>query len=73
MSKYEALWQFVKNEFKQKEIKELELSFDEIEKCLGFKIDHSFLKYKKELSELGYNVKKISLKQQKVVFNESEE
>lgn len=33
---------------------------------LGFPIDHSFLKYKKELSEYGYQVGKISMKEETV-------
>ena len=34
----------------------------------GLPIDHSFLKYKKELTEYGYKVAKISMKEQKVMF-----
>lgn len=71
MSKYDALWQFVENEFNQKDIKKLELSFKQIEECLGFKIDHSFLRYKKEVQDLGYCVK-ISLKEQKILFVKQE-
>jgi hypothetical protein len=36
---------------------------------LGFEIDHSFLNYKKELTEYGYQVGKISLKGKTVIFN----
>ena len=36
---------------------------------LGFRIDHSFLKYKKELKEYGYEVGKISIKEQTIIFN----
>lgn len=34
----------------------------------GLPIDHSFLKYKKELREYGYKVGKISMKEHKVFF-----
>lgn len=44
------------------------LSFEEIKNILGFKIDHSFLNYKKELKDYGYEVKKISLKDQQIEF-----
>ncbi|MDR0831344.1 MAG: hypothetical protein LBM99_00415 [Bacillales bacterium] len=65
MSKYEKLWEFVRDS-KQDTIK---LTFDEIKSILGFDIDHSFLNYKKELKEFGYEVGKISLKDKTVVFN----
>ena len=39
-----------------------ELSFVEIEKILGFQIDHSFLKYKEELMEYKFRVNRISIK-----------
>ena len=42
MSKYEPLWIYLKKEQKDSFI----LSFDNILNILGFKIDHSFLKYK---------------------------
>lgn len=44
------------------------LSYEEIEKVLGFPIDHSFLTYKKELLEFGYKVGKISMKEKFVMF-----
>ena len=34
----------------------------------GIPIDHSFLRYKKELTDYGYQVGKISMKEQTVVF-----
>ena len=34
----------------------------------GLSIDHSFLTYKKELTEYGYKVGKISMKEQKIMF-----
>ena len=47
MSKYEPLWNYVM----QHEPGQFSLTFDEIENVLGFQIDHSFLKYKKELRQ----------------------
>jgi hypothetical protein len=64
MSKYNPLWQYIQNKNQQN----LTLSFDEIKNILGFKIDHSFLNYKKELKEYGYQVHKISLKENKIIF-----
>lgn len=65
MSKYNALWEFVgKNEETT-----FQLSFEQIQTILGFEIDHSFLNYKKELTEYGYQVGKISLKGKTVIFN----
>ena len=43
------------------------LSFSEIEKIVGFSIDHSFLNCKKELFGYGYKAGKISMKE-KTVF-----
>lgn len=63
MSKYNALWEYIKKNGGQSFI----LSFDEIKNIAGITIDHSFLNYKKELIEYGYEVKKISLKD-KIVF-----
>ena len=40
----------------------------EIQSILGFPIDHSFLNYKKELLAYGWNVKKISMKEETVLF-----
>lgn len=53
----------------KKESQSLKLTFDEIKDIAGIPIDHSFLKYKKELMEYGYQVGKISMKEQTVVFN----
>ena len=47
MSKYDSLWEYV-----QKNGSEcFKLSFAEIESFIKIPIDHSFLKYKKELEE----------------------
>ncbi len=64
MSKYEALWNYIKELDKDS----FKMSFDEIRDILGFEIDHSFLNYKKELKEYGYEVGKISLKEKTVAF-----
>ncbi|WP_251352476.1 hypothetical protein [Hominisplanchenecus murintestinalis] len=65
MGKYGALWEYVKNNGSQS----FKLSFEEIQNITGIPIDHSFLKYKKELTEYGYQVGKISIKEQTVIFN----
>ena len=64
MSKYEPLWLY----FSGRDEAIIELSFSAIKDILGFTIDHSFLNYKKELHNYGYNVRKISLKEKKVIF-----
>jgi len=48
----------------------MKLSFTEIHDIAGIEIDHSFLNYKKELIQYGYQVGKISLKEQMAIFNE---
>ena len=45
------------------------LSFEEIQEIAGVSIDHSFLKYKKELTDYGYQAGKISMKEQMVCFH----
>lgn len=64
MSKYNALWEYVKNSGKQS----LKLTFDEIQNIAGVLIDHSFLNFKKELADYGYQVGKISMKEKSVSF-----
>ena len=64
MSKYNLLWKHIKKNSEPS----LKLSFDEIKNIAGIAIDHSFLNYKKELYEYGYEVKKISLKDKTVLF-----
>ncbi|MGN1348862.1 MAG: hypothetical protein ACI4VI_07950 [Acutalibacteraceae bacterium] len=64
MSKYQELWEYIYENGRDKTV----LTFDEIEKIVGFKIDHSFLSYKKELIEYGYKVGKISMKLRTVEF-----
>ena len=65
MSKYEPLWKYLKGNNKE----DYKLSYEEIRKILGFEIDHSFLTYKKESKEYGYEVGKISMKEKTVSFN----
>lgn len=64
MSKYDPLWKWIA-ENKQEKYK---LTYDQIEEILGFSIDHSFLKYKKELLDFGFQVGKISMKEETVTF-----
>lgn len=64
MSKYNTLWEYINKNGEPS----LELSFDEIKDIAEIQIDHSILKYKKELLQFGYKVKKISLKDKMVFF-----
>lgn len=66
MSKYDALWQYIKDTNQPA----ISLSFAEIEKIAQVAIDHSFLKYKKELTSYGYQVAKISMKNKSVFFTQ---
>ena len=65
MSKYDTLWKYVQKSGKES----FQLTFKEIQKIAGLPIDHSFLKYKKELAEYGWQVGKISMKEQTVLFH----
>lgn len=65
MSKYNTLWEYVQNNGSHS----FKLTFEEIQNISGIPIDHSFLKYKKELTEYGYQAGKISIKEQTVIFN----
>lgn len=64
MSKYDALWAYVQEDGSPT----LKLTFEQIQEIAGIPIDHSFLKYKKELTDYGYQVGKISMKEQTVIF-----
>lgn len=66
MSKYNPLWEYVQKSGKST----LKMTFEEIGKIVGIPLDHSFLTYKKELKEYGYQVEKISMKEQTVIFNQ---
>ena len=57
MSKYEQLWKYLQ----ANGAGTLKLTFEEIKNIIGFDIDHSFLTYKKEAGQFGYQVGKISL------------
>lgn len=56
MSKYNKLWEYIKENNTNK------LLFEEIEKVLGFPIDHSFLNAKKELERFGESIEKNQFK-----------
>ncbi|MCI8608642.1 MAG: hypothetical protein HFE73_03265 [Firmicutes bacterium] len=64
MSKYDVLWEYIRENGDAS----ISLTFDEIQDIGGIPIDHSFLRYKKELMEYGYEVEKISMKERKVLF-----
>ena len=64
MSKFNNLWEKIGQDGRSL----FTLSFAEIESMAGLPIDHSFLNAKKELLAYGYQVKKISLKEQTVTF-----
>lgn len=65
MSKYETLWNYLKENKKER----YKLTYEEIKNILGFEIDQSFLSYKKELKDYGYEVGKISMKEKTIIFN----
>lgn len=69
MSKYEPLWKYLKENEKDSYL----LSYEQIKEILGFEIDHSFLTYKKEAKNYGYEVGKISMKIKNIIFNKLEE
>lgn len=63
MSKYEPLWNYVKSQEA-----DFTLTYERIEKILGFPIDHSFLTFKKEIIDYSWQVGKISMKNKTVSF-----
>ena len=65
MSKYNSLWEYIQKNGGSS----FKMTFEEIQNIAGIPIDHSFLKYKKELKEYGYEVGKISMKEQTIIFN----
>ena len=69
MSKYNMLWAYIHESGEP----QLTLTFDEIGQIAGVPLDHSFLKYKKELCNYGYEVAKISMKAQTVLFAKRQE
>ncbi len=68
MSKYDALWKWIG----ENGTDSFRLTYAEIEKIAGLPLDHSFLKFKKELVDYGYEVVKISMKEQNVAFRRLE-
>lgn len=64
MSKYDALWEYLRHSGGDT----LRMTFAEIEEIAGIPLDHSFLRYKKELVAYGYQVGKISMKEKTVSF-----
>lgn len=68
MSKYDKLWEYIRKSTEPSII----LSFSEIEAIAGVPLDHSFLNYKKELLQYNWQVGKISLKKEIVIFQKKE-
>ena len=68
MSKYDSLWEYIQKNGGSS----FKMTFEEIQNIAGIPIDHSFLNYKKELTEYGYQVGKISMKEKTVIFNKVE-
>lgn len=64
MSKYDLLWQHIA----QQEAVRFSMTFDEIEQAGSIPIDHSFLRFKRELEAYGFRVEKISMKEKTVLF-----
>ena len=64
MSKYDKLWNYVK----ENNLDCYKLSYDKIKEILGFDIDHSFFFFFFELINYGYVVKKISIKEKYVII-----
>lgn len=54
MSKYNRLWQYISNN----ENGSFEVTFDQIGVIAGVPLDHSFLRYKKELLNYGFKYRK---------------
>lgn len=68
MSKYDPLWEYLQ----RAPGPSLLLSFAEAGHIAGVPLDHSFLKYKKELAGYGWQVEKISMKEQTVWFHKTD-
>lgn len=64
MSKYSKLWEYIDKQTESP----IKLTYDEINDIAGVPLDHSFLNYKKELKEFGWQVGKISMKENTVMF-----
>ncbi len=68
MSKYNTLWNYIQ----QSTEPAIKLTFDEINEIAGVPMDHSFLNAKKELEAYGWQVGKISIKQQTVELKKAD-
>lgn len=66
MSKYDTLWEYIRKNGSPA----FQLNFQEIADIAGVPLDHSFLQSKKELTQYGYQVGKISMKEQTVTFHQ---
>ena len=64
MSKYDGLWKWIAENGQD----QFKLTYAQIEELAGVPIDHSFLKFKKELLDYRYQVGKISMKEETVAF-----
>ena len=64
MSKYDSLWTHVA----QCPEERLTLTFQQIGEICGVPVDHSFLRYKEDLTAYDWQVQKISMKEQTVRF-----
>ena len=64
MSKYDPLWKWIN----KNKTDNFQLIYAEIENIAGVPIDHSFLTFKKELLQYGFQVAKISMNEQTVDF-----
>ena len=69
MSKYDKLWKHIAENGEDS----FKLTYGQIQEIAGVPIDHSFLKYKKELPEYGYKVVRISIKEKTVEFERIEQ
>ncbi len=68
MSKYDKLWRWISENGEDS----FKLTYGQIQEIAGVPLDHSFLRYKKELSDYGYKVVKISMKEKTVEFGKIE-
>ena len=64
MSKYEPLWVYLS---KCPDVR-VTLGFDQVAEITGFKFDHAFLTFKRELTAYGWRFEKLSLNNQTVSF-----
>ena len=69
MSKYTPLWEYLQKEAGTSR----KLTFGEMGEIAGVPLDHSFLTFKKELPAYGWQVQKISMKEQTVLFERIKE